>query len=314
MGLPGLGGQVWPRKWDASNFHRSLPGAGSLRQPKAFLQKRGHWSARAPGSGDATRGHRAPTPTRPGTRSIPATPGSLARSAAGAGGGARRLRRGWGGLLGSLARIKYLLCFVWPLGEGWGGLSHRSPGAGEAGPAGGEGGAQAPSTPRPTRQPRRGAPDRARPRPGPDLSPGRGSLPAEPTHLADRSGLPRGEPPPALETIPTSRAQGRAGGCERHPALCGPRRFPPGSASRRLRKPASAARYPAPGPCRSAPLVTSLLAHRPPRAGLTLPSYRCETEAEEGGRGATKPGGFLTWRTARWAHPAWAWRARGQRA
>lgn len=66
------------------------------------------------------------TPTPPqADRSLP-FPASLPRRAARAGRGARRLRRGRGGLLGSLARIKYLLCFVWPLGEGRRGLSHRS--------------------------------------------------------------------------------------------------------------------------------------------------------------------------------------------
>lgn len=48
----------------------------------------------------------------------------ITRRAAEAGRGARRLRRGQEGLLGSQAGIKYLLCFVWPLGAGWGVLSH----------------------------------------------------------------------------------------------------------------------------------------------------------------------------------------------
>lgn len=155
-----------------------------------------------------------PHPHTPGTRSIPATPALLPKRAAGAGRGARRLRRGWGGLLGSLARIKYLLCFVWPLGEGRGGRSHRSRAAGEARPGWRRGRSPGPEPP----EPPRGGPGRERPRARP--LPGRGSLTAEPPGRADRSGLPRGEPPPALETIPTSRAPRPGEGRERRPALC----------------------------------------------------------------------------------------------
>lgn len=80
------------------------------------------WSLQGLGPGvdrDATQGRKPSSLTRPGPRSIPTAPASLPRRAAWAGSGARRLRRGGGGgLLGSPARIKYLLCFVWPLGEG----------------------------------------------------------------------------------------------------------------------------------------------------------------------------------------------------
>lgn len=92
----------------------------------AFLdkQERPSW-LESPGSGisgagfggqiaDATRGlGPPPQPPPPGPRSILlAAPASLPGSTAGAGRGARRLPREVGRAPGSLARIKYLLCFV----------------------------------------------------------------------------------------------------------------------------------------------------------------------------------------------------------
>lgn len=122
-----------------------------LTAPRPFLEKRGcgcvlsrlpnrclGWAAMPPRGHRESHPHPNPAPGR--DRSLP-FPASLPRRAAWAGRGARRLWRGRGGLLGSLARIKYLLCFVWPLGEGQGGLSHRS---GAAGPGKGRGRCQAP--------------------------------------------------------------------------------------------------------------------------------------------------------------------------
>lgn len=128
-------------------------------------------------TGTPPEGTGPPTPTRPGRdRSLP-LPTSLPRRAAGAGGGARRLRRGWGSLLGSLARIKYLLCFVWPLREGRGGRSHRSRAAGESRPGRRRGRRPGPRPP----EPPRGGPGRARPRarplPGARISPCRADPP-----------------------------------------------------------------------------------------------------------------------------------------
>lgn len=96
----------------------------------------GEWGA----DSDATRGLGPPTPTPPGPRSILAAQASLPGRTAGAGRGARRLPREVGRPPGSLARIKYLLCFVWPLGEGREGcrIDPELPaGRGGAGPGGG---------------------------------------------------------------------------------------------------------------------------------------------------------------------------------
>lgn len=143
----------------SSDFHCCLPRAASSASPHPPAHPRPlRWGGQGPGSGewvpalpegllgkarvlvcllgppgsgaesravdrDATRGHSPSTPHPVRARSIPAAPASLPRRAAGAGKGARRLRRGQGGLLGSLARIKYLLCLVWPLGAGREGCS-----------------------------------------------------------------------------------------------------------------------------------------------------------------------------------------------
>lgn len=168
-----------------------------------------------PGSG-ARGGQRchpraqAPQPHPPGTRSIPATPASLPRRAAGAGGGARRLRSGWGGLLGSLARIKYLLCFVWPLGEGQGGRSHRSRAACKARPGGRRGWRPGPAPPT---SPLRAGPS-VPPPTGPPPPRGEGlSLTSRQAALTDL-GYRAGSLGPPWKSFPPRGRPDRAGGCE----------------------------------------------------------------------------------------------------
>lgn len=154
--LPLLPPSPDPNSQEASEMWMGRGGgeAGSLRSSQASLEKCKPWSAGASrvwGLGWTTmppKGAGPPTPPCPGPRSIPAASASLPRRAAGAGRGARRLRRGRGGLLGSQSRIKYLLCFVWPLGEGRGGLSHRSGAAGKAGPGPGARAVPTPGAPR----------------------------------------------------------------------------------------------------------------------------------------------------------------------
>ena len=95
--------------------------AGLLGQAQAPVWLESPGSGMAERNGGEQRCHpraRAPTPTLPGPRSILAAPASLPGRTAGAGRGARRLPWEVGRAPGSLARIKYLRCFVWPLGEG----------------------------------------------------------------------------------------------------------------------------------------------------------------------------------------------------
>lgn len=108
--------ELWGQGWE---------GTGSLLSSQAFLDKCTPWSAGASrvwGLGWTAmppKGASPPaTPAQGRDRSPPLRPhyrGELPGLAAepdGCGGA------GAGGLLGSPARIKYLLCFVWPLGEG----------------------------------------------------------------------------------------------------------------------------------------------------------------------------------------------------
>lgn len=155
------------------------------------------------------------------------------RSPAGVGRGARRLRRGRGGLLGSLARIKYLLCFVWPLGEGRGGLSHRSRAWGEAGRPRGEAGAQAWSPGASYRRLRLRAPPKRPAAPG-------GTDPPEPLTDLGCGAVGCGEQRPALEWVPGAAAALARAAARGHaqlqppppgphslPALPGPRGWAP---------------------------------------------------------------------------------------
>ena len=94
----------------------SLAFSDKLRLPVGSSLLGLGWRSGMGANSDATRGLGPPPPPRPGRGSILAAPASLPGRTAGAGRGARRLPREVGRAPGSLARIKYLLCFVWPLG------------------------------------------------------------------------------------------------------------------------------------------------------------------------------------------------------
>lgn len=212
------------------------------------------------------KGAGPPSPPCPGPRSIPAAPASLPRRAAGAGRGARRLRRGRGGLLGSQARIKYLLCFVWPLGEGRGGLSHRSGAAGKAGPGPGARAVPKPGAPEP--------PGRA----GTE-HPGRGPRAAGRWAALTDLGY-RAEPRGAAAAPETTPPRGRRALCDPDSPSVGPARRPGARAPPR-RGPSGRA---APG--RALPAPARLTPQRP-QEGFTLPFHRREiNQRQRRGEGA----------------------------